>query len=217
MSFYSIPPEWRGETCFILGGGPSLRGFDAECLRGRRVIVVNNSYLLAPWADVLYFCDLSWWRQPWKRGETKTHREKVAEMFSGRVISLGTGVNDVLRLRNSGQRGLETADPAAIRHGTNSGYQAMNVAYHFGAKRIVLLGYDLHVGGGAHWHEGHWHTKPVEQFARELTRMVKYFELLVEPLKVAGVEVLNATPGSALKCWQQCSVAEVLEGKRVAA
>ena len=57
MSYWSIPPEWTGETAFLLGGGPSLKGFNAECLRGRRVIAINNSWELAPWADVLYFCD----------------------------------------------------------------------------------------------------------------------------------------------------------------
>lgn len=200
-TYWTVPREWPGETVFILGGGPSLRGFDTEILRGRRVITINNSYLLAPWANVLYYCDRSWWR---------AHQADALRVFKGKYrVSLGTSEDGTLRLRSTGANGLER-DPAALKHGSNSGYQAIGLAYHFGATRIVLLGYDMHVDGQqTHWHAGHPNWTPEAQ-QKALKNFLPRFAHLVEPLKASGVDVINATPGSALKCWPYRSIKEIL-------
>ena len=207
MSYWSVPPEWYGDTCYILAGGPSLKGFDPFSIPvGGRIIVVNNSFLLCPFADVLYFCDRAWWLQ---------HRTEVEAQFTGQyivTIAADVGHSKLKRLRSSGLTGLDP-DPGFLRHGCNSGYQAICLAYHFGAKRIVLLGYDMHVppGGETHWHGGHKDTKP-DKFAKLLEQnMLPRFASLVEPLAAAGVEVVNATPGSALTCWPMVGFADVLE------
>jgi hypothetical protein len=50
----------------------------------------------------------------------------------------------------------------AIRTGGNSGYQAVNLAWLFGAARIVLLGFDMGATGGRlHWHKDHGQTAHV--------------------------------------------------------
>jgi hypothetical protein len=200
--YWTVPREWPGETAFLLGGGPSLRGFDAEVLRGRgRVIAINNSFLLAPWADVLYYADRSWWR---------AHRAAVlASWTGGRRVSIGTSEDGTQRLRCAGVAGLSD-DPSAVKHGSNGGYQAINLAYLLGAVRIVLLGYDMHVDGErTHWHEGHARQGASGQ-AKALAMFAGRFPALVEPLRAAGVEVINATPGSALQCWPYSPLEEIL-------
>lgn len=197
-NYARIHPLWRGETCYILACGPSLRGFDASVLRGRRVIAVNDSILLAPWADVLYACDARWWQT----------RAAVIAGYGGLRVTLENQIPGVLRLRNAGVDGLET-EPDGLRHGHNSGYQAIGLAYHMGATRIVLLGYDMHTGGGLHWND-----RPERQtaagFSRTLALMMPVFDTLAAPLAVAGVDVLNATPGSALRTWPGVELADVL-------
>jgi hypothetical protein len=202
-TYWTVPREWTGETCFILAGGPSLRGFDAETIRGRgRVIVINNSYLLAPWADVLYYCDRSWWL---------AHRTEALATFRGRYrVSLGTSEDGTMRLRNSGVSGLELR-PDHLKHGSNGGYQAIGLAFHFGAARIVLLGYDMHVDGErTHWHDGHPNWTPERQ-QKALAGYLPHFATLVGPLKRAGVEILNATPGSALTRFPMATLEEILK------
>lgn len=58
---------WDGETCFILGGGPSLTQRDVDRLFRRRVITINSSAAKARNAGVddgvLYFNDTSWFLQ----------------------------------------------------------------------------------------------------------------------------------------------------------
>ena len=178
-----------------------MRGFDAAVLHGRRVIAINKSFLLAPWADVLYFADRSWW---------VAHRAEALACFAGRRVSIGTCEDGILRLRSKGRCGLEM-DPSGVRHGSNSGYQAINLAFHFGVSRIVLLGYDMHVDGArTHWHAGYpGHTAESQEHSlRDV--FLPCFSTLVGPLAAAGVEVINCTPGSALTCWPSRALAEVL-------
>jgi hypothetical protein len=57
-------PDWRGETVVIVGSGPSAAHARVEQAKGKaRVICINESWRLAPWADVLYGCDGIWWRK----------------------------------------------------------------------------------------------------------------------------------------------------------
>ena len=51
----TIQPIWRGETCFIIGGGPSLADMDWNRLAGKRTIAINKALLSYPNADVLYW------------------------------------------------------------------------------------------------------------------------------------------------------------------
>ncbi len=193
---------WPGETVVCLGGGPSLTPADVEAVRERaRVIAVNNAYQIAPWADVLYAADAAWW---------SVH--KGAPSFTGLKFSLEKragvwpGVNV---LENMGNKGLELA-PTGLRTGHNSGYQSIGLAFHLGAAKVLLLGFDMKpVGGKSHWFGEHpaplVNTKP-ETFRN----FCKHFQTLVEPLRQQGVTVINCTPESALDCFPKMALRDAL-------
>ena len=173
------------------------------------MIAVNDSYLRFPTADILYFCDgQKWWDQ---------NREEVQEHFLGHhiVTAYREGpipkISGVHVLRLTDRTGLET-DPGVLRHGANSGYQAINLAYHLGARRIVLLGMDMHATNGfSHWRRRKQEPSP-HSFHQTLQRhMLPNFQSLVVPLQDAGVEVTNCTPGSAIQCWPLRDLREVLQ------
>ena len=100
--------------------------------------------------------------------------------------------------------------PGCLRHGKNSGYAAINLAVHMGAKRIILMGYDMNakgcdvvnidgsgstvVQGRTHWHEG----SAIEASMRVYNLMLPYFSTMVAGLDLLGVEVLNAGMGSKI-------------------
>lgn len=201
-SYWTATPEWYGETAYILGCGPSLNIDDVSLLQGRRVIAINDAYRLAPWAEVLYFCDQKWWDE---------HKMDVLDRFVGRmIVTMSNLIHGVKTLRCTGDTGLET-DPGAVRHGSNSGFQCINLAYHLGATRIVLLGYDMRVNG----HKLHWcHRRDMQTadgFQRTLSNvMLPKFQSIVQPLAEAGVEVINCTPRSALTLWPIRDICEVL-------
>ena len=190
---WTVTPEWFGDTAFILGCGPSLGEVPVHQLhRVGRVIAVNDSYLRAPWADILYFCDDKWWN---------ANRETVGATFVGRwIVTLDNEYHGVKTLRNTGVEGLEI-DPGGLRNGSNSGYQAIGLAYHLGVSRIVLLGFDMQCRGD----HVHWRARENDNVASQQRVMQKVmlpkFNSLVGPLRDAGVQVWNCTPDSALKCW----------------
>jgi hypothetical protein len=206
MTYWTVPREWTGSTAFVLGCGPSLKHFDADVLRGHGpVITINDSFMLAPWADVLYFTDEPWYR---------LREREIRKMFQGRyfVTLDNEQVQGVHHLKNSGEFGLET-DPTMLRHGHNGGFAAINLAYHFGARRIVLLGIDMKISPKK---ELHWNNRPGWQYAPEkfqeimTTWMLPMFDTLRQPLEEAEVEVINCNTDSALKIWPQIPLEEVL-------
>ena len=148
-SDYPWVDRWKGETVVCIASGASLTEEQCSYTKGRaRVITINDSFRLAPHADVFYACDHRWWERYRREveafaGERWTMDERAAREF---------GIHHVLAQR---QQGLNT-ERGRINHGCNSGFQVINLAYQFGAGRILLLGYDYqHTHGKRHWFGDH--------------------------------------------------------------
>ena len=194
-----IDPIFLGDTIYIVGGGTSLKNFDFNLLRDKVVIAVNKAILHIPFAQVLYWSDTRFYE--W-------HSKEVDE-FKGIKVTCRAQPkrNDIINLLNTGKTGLETMS-YGLRDGGNSGYAAINLAYHLGAKRIVLLGFDMQTyGKDTHWHDGYSSTADTDTMAR---LMVPHFDTLVEPLEKRKVKVYNASPISKLECFQKISIEEAL-------
>ena len=196
------PPMWSGGECFILGGGPSLRDFDISRLEGKRVIAVNNAYKLAPWIPVLFFGDCRW---------LASNSAALLHFAGLKVTTCEQHVDKpgikVIKRRNSPQ-GLST-DPAILTWNLSSGACAINLAVHFGVKRIVLLGFDMQIVDGNH----HWHNdypKPVNPKHNPYPRFMRTFPVIAEALKRRHVECVNACPGSKLEVFPKVPVEDVL-------
>ena len=225
---WTIPREWCGETAAIIGGGPSLRKEDIDCAiaRGWRRIAVNNAYLLDLEADVLVWGDRRWYS--WNGADLQKHKgrykitwQQVNSVggykfhtlrYAGMPPELRQFLNDLRQLSDERliQRVMESIlrysnnvlaeDPGTIA-ATNTGQGALNVAYHFGAKRIVLFGFDMQMvrvdGKLKHnWHDLH----------RRDTDAGRYHEVFGPSIQVAAailarkeIEVVNCTPGSQLR------------------
>ena len=139
-----------------------------------------------PTADVLYSCDSKWW-----------HYHQEALGFRGLKVCLDDSVifPEVKVLMTRRSYGFDD-DPSFIADGGNSGYQAVHLAAHFGAARIILLGYDMH--------GGHFFGKHPEQLQSEeipFSSFIHNFRSLAPQLASRQIEVLNCTPGSALDCF----------------
>lgn len=199
----SVPRLWPGATVVCLATGPSLTAEDCAYVRSKaRVIAINDAYRLAPWADVLYACDAKWWH--WHHG---------VPSFTGPKWSLDHSAwhnyrvtyPDVQKLLNTGPSGLEH-QPTGLRNGRNSGYQAINLAVHYGAARIVLLGYDMQPSGGKSHFFGEHPNRQQSPYAMFRQR----FESLVGPLKKRGVEVVNCTRRTVLTVFPCARLEDVL-------
>lgn len=188
--------EWAGQTIAILATGPSLTREDCAAIRDARIrtIAINDAWRLAPWADVLYSSDRLWW----------PHYKGVPE-FRGRRYGIGSAPGksnrfhqypQVAVLRNAGYDGLEMR-PDGLRNGRNSGFAAINLAVHFGAARILLLGFNMGFPNGrAHFFGNH--PPGLTQNESLYPEFRRVFETIAQPLKDLGVVVLNCTPDTSL-------------------
>lgn len=178
---------------YLIAGGPSLDEFPWDKLRGEPCIAITRSFERAPWADVLYFTDARFWE--WYHAELSTWKGNIVTAAKPARIHPTFPRMEFYKLTMA--RGLDLR-PNCLRHGNSSGYAAINLAVHLGAKRIYLLGYDMKFKDGkSHHHGGH----PVRNTETVFTKMLPFFPSIVEPLKKHGIEVLNANPDSAIECF----------------
>ncbi len=200
--WWEVPKLWKNRTVYILGGGPSLTNFDFERLRGERVIAINNAYMegRAPWAPVLYFMDWGWYG---------IHRNKLAK-WSGLKVTVcdkckaEPGIK-VLKWRH--RLGMDD-DPRFLTRGTSAGFGAISLAVKLGANRIILFAYDMRTVDGKHnYHEEHKRNVHRDIY---VNNFIRPFESLIKPAADRGIEILNATPDSALKTFPIVTPEEVL-------
>lgn len=216
-----ISPTWAGESCFVAAPGPSLTADVVHRVRMARwqdkwrVVVVSDAYRLMPWADALYSVDNSWWEyhqgakgfigEKWACHEQDPNPREI-HGNDKRDLAKRFGINLV-----RGMDGDEfSTDPRIVRYGSNSGFQAVNLAMHFGCTRLVLVGFDMrHVEGKSHFFGDHpkgLQTSPDDAYRGFAKRFARAAAVL--PSKFT---ILNATPGSALECFPKVSLDEVLK------
>lgn len=191
--------DWEGETVFVVAGGPSVSQRDVDRLRGERVVVINSSFVKAPWADALVFTDYRWWRE---------YQNRVRQTFEGQIITLSPQQRDysgLLVLQRQKSSGVST-DPTRLAWFHTSMTSALNMIALRGAKRACILGLDG---------EGDWHHEPHPakwglnkgKFAYH----AKALEMLAEPLAAMGLVVLNLNLNSKHGMFQFATLDEVLK------
>lgn len=197
--------DWAGQTCVVLASGPSLTDEQlavvADSRARPRVIAINTTFTRMPFADVLYAGDFLWhkvnnaaYRKSF-RGDVWTCDRTAAERY---------GLNWV-----KGVNALGLGAGPHIHTNGNSLAQAINLAYLFGCRRILLLGADMKLGlnGERHWHPDH--PSPLMQ-GQDFSGWIHKFNHLAVDLKKVECEVINCSPGSALTCFPMSAIEKEL-------
>lgn len=219
-SYWKPPKLWEGDTVFIIGGGDSLRGtrgplslsFDVERIKGFRVIGVNDAYLLGPWVDCCFFGDHAWFKRHYKGvldfdeyvGMPGLLKYNGLKVTCCQAVAGSKGIH-LLQLRPCG---LHT-DPGYIGWNNSSGAASINLAINFGAKRVVLLGYDGHRGtdGAVNWHKNITDVKD-SVFDKQMRGFVNLNNDIL--CKRPDVEILNANPDSSIDLWPKVTLDEAI-------
>lgn len=212
-------PNWEGQCAAIVGGGPSLTQAQVDKLKDRiHVVVVNTSYNLCLWADVLYSCDAIWWK----------YRNGAGD-FKGLKV---TQDDDALAIFPELRKITVKRDGVKIIHdflmdtygevggGGNSGFQTLNWLAQIGVKGILLLGIDMRTDGNGknHWHGRHPDSgkfvmnNPSESNYRF---WIENMTAAAPKIKALGIDVVNCSPTSALECFPKMTVDQALERWRL--
>jgi hypothetical protein len=208
MKVWNIPPDWDGEDAFIICGGTSVTQAMADRTQGRHVIAINSSYQIAPHAEILFFADERWWTREYKE------RPKLLETFKGKIATTSRQAKGdrLLRLKRAKMPpGIATSPDSVIVRRTSL-HAALNICYHKRAGRIILLGADNRDGdnGRAHHHAEYPWKRIAGTWDTKLTDLAH----TVEPLKAAGIEVINCSHISTLPWWPKQTLGQALRGGR---
>lgn len=99
--------------------------------------------------------------------------------------------------------------PNGIRLGGNSGAQAVGLAIHFGAARVVLLGYDMqNRGKEKHWHGDH--KRLGNPMPRKFPEWIDGLDVLGREAKAIGCTIVNASRETALTCFERVDLESCL-------
>lgn len=210
-------PHWLGSTVIVAATGPSLtEDVAAKCIAsGLHTVAVNDAYLLFPNADILYACDAAWWDHhegvPKFRGERwSSHNPDPDSKAGSKPIDdkLEAAKRWGLNLIRGEIRPGFSFDSHCIHYGGNSGFQAINIAIHLGAARIILVGFNMRNGSkptgrgrGSEtiYHFFGPHRGPKLRNNDPLTFVPQFNEAA---RRMNGrVEIINCTPDSALRCF----------------
>lgn len=196
-------PDWSDRPCALVGSGPSVTAESVAALRGRmRVLVINTSYQLSPWADALYACDAKWW--DWHKGVPDFTGLKIA-YDDGAAKRYGLHRIDLIEGGNR-DSSISLA-PGLLGRGGNSGFQAFNLLLQFGARKIALLGIDF---CGRRWHGAHPNGHQ-GQSERTLSTWRETFDAAAPMAATLGADVINLSEQSALRAYAKMSADDMLK------
>ncbi|MBN8292821.1 hypothetical protein JI664_12675 [Rhodobacter sp. NTK016B] len=151
---------------------------------------------------MLFACDYAWWDKTkgWEEfpGQKLCIEERACRKF---------GLGYVRCMKPDDRIFLEPK--GTVGWGGNSGFHCLNLAIQFGVKRVLLVGYDMTVANGLHWHGAH----PVGLNNPRQGSVSRWRRAVDAAAKIAaaqGVEVLNCSPGSALTRYRKVDFEEAL-------
>ena len=232
---WSVPKMWEGGEVWILGGGPSIpiefgvpKEVIQDVLQGRstpsvyspymapihkkHVIAINIAYQIGNWMDMVFFGDAKFYDK---------YKIDMAQWSGLKVCCHQVAMNvpwvKYLQHDKKRPKGI-SYDPKAISWNGNSGAAAISVAAHTGAKRIILLGFDMQdVAGEKHWHDLYRWDIPIptkhNKQAQVQTDYKKYllaFPQIAQDAKGRGIEIINASPHSTIDVFPKVAVKDLL-------
>lgn len=152
---------------------------------------------------MLYACDDTWWAM---------HYAETATRFRGERWTISARSRDRYDIHwvyGIDKPGLSKVTDH-IHTGKNSGHQAVALAAYFGAKKILLLGFDFcRSGGKSHWHGDH---PPGLGNGGKFANWVKHMGTVAPDAKKMGIEVINCSRRTAINCFPSMTIGEALNG-----
>jgi hypothetical protein len=205
----TIPRAFDGKTAVLMATGPGLTPevvaevMDARLRQELYLFGCNDAYRIAPYLNVHYACDFAWWR---KHFENMVHYETTHGMWTQEPNMSQHSFPGLHRIKGCGAKGLSRKQDL-IHFGNNSGFQLINLAYLFGITKFILCGYNMQVIGG----KKHFFGEHPEGLNRGggYTGFIQNYDT-IKPADY-GIEIINATPQTALRAFPKMSLTDALQ------
>jgi hypothetical protein len=190
----------------LIGCGSSLSGFDFERLRGLGTIIgVKEAIWSIPTlATCCFGLDYPWMCR--QAAALSTLKLPVYLAITGKWQSPPKISNAIFLERIRSKVTRLSTDPTKIECGRNSGFGALNLALHFGAKLIYLFGFDY--GTAVYCPERYAHKR--KESGNHWPTWAKQFDCVKDQLIEAGVTVINASPNSSITAFPKVTIEQAM-------
>ena len=193
-------------VAIIIASGPSVTPEDIAVAKNAKdlaAITVNTSFRVAPWADYHYSNDHDWF---------ETYIDEIKATCSGVPVCghekwRHPAVCSDYQLDRTAFR-LRTT-PGVLAWGGNSGFAAINLAYHLGHRKILLLGYDMDWDGDKSHHHGH-HPNHLQHRKPGFHRWLPYYDRAAKQAPSLGLEIINCSRKTALSCFRRMQIQDAI-------
>lgn len=180
---------------YVVGGGPSLKGFDFDKLAGHATIGCNSAIVLP--LDVIIFGDPQWW--------TKVGKQ-LSMGFKGRIIGCSQLLKPDPLYELVPRNTMNRVDGPGLGYAGNTGSLAIHWAAKEGHRDIRLLGFDMQMSTHANWHEHRYEPGDPTDYVRYRQLFPSFAQQLASCYP--DLKVVNVTDGSRLDCWPKVSLEE---------
>ena len=197
--------NFRHDKVIIIGGGESLKGFDFTRLNDfpGAIISMNRVIDFLPRSDYWITIDMGadWWL-------SQLNKNPRCYYFAG------IPAEKLEYHKNAPVHGLLRVPYFAVNKneisGGNSGYAALNLAYHFEAKQILMLGLDCY--GKGHWHpdDGILFEDGNPKCVKAVQNIPNLFSRSVEKFSEKSITVINGSIASLITCFPKLSIEDGL-------
>jgi hypothetical protein len=186
--------NWSTDTAVIIATGPSLSDEQLETVRqsGAKSIAVNNAWERAPWCDAAYAGDYMFF---------KVHVAQMKQACKGRIWTCDRAAAERHQLHYAKPANSPGLGTSRVHLNGNSGFQSINLAAIWGAKKIVVIGMDMKPAADGRLHFFGAHPKPLTQRCLFEEWRHKAGPMAIDAERL-GIDIVNCTPGTALQVFR---------------
>ena len=212
----------KGERCYILGNGPSLKNVDLEKLEDKKTFTTNYFYKYEKNFKSSYHLMVDgafYWKEHFE------YTKKIANDENIKFITLYDGKKKLDRAPNtyyifpcykSDYKKIYLDMSKPMTECVNVVLSAIQCAIYMGFSEIYLLGCDFNQF--ASMRPGHFYSKEEKDRTVPMAQDLKYSSMamyhhykLEEVARSKNIKILNATEGSLIDAYERISLTELLK------
>lgn len=201
------------KTAIIIGGGSSIKSLDFSLIEDHFPIIgVNDAFKLGKFVDYVWFGDERWFKgngKEWGEGNRNLLKGYIERRMVYTCAMSLVNDPDVFCYKRGLHVGIDTRS-GYVAWNRSSGASAINFAYHLGARKILLIGFDMKRGteGETHWHNNYPTQDPdIDTLFLRYTDVFQYIKKDADRL---GIEIYNLNPDSAINDFPKITCKDVM-------